>query len=176
MIPKGHYERYKKALEAWRLGEGYHYLKKLRELIIKYPQYSPFGTVGAVALDEEGNVAAATSTGGIWLKMSGRIGDTPIPGAGYYADNRGGAASATGIGECILISGVSRKAVELMIQGVHADTAAKAAINILTEIFGENTAGVITVDIKGRVGVAYNTEIMGRAYLSSDLEEPRVYI
>jgi len=65
-------------------------------------------TVGAVALDRDGNLAAATSTGGVWLKWPGRVGDSPIPGAGYYAENGVGAFSATGIGEKPLKTRCSR--------------------------------------------------------------------
>ena len=65
-------------------------------------ELGPQGTVGAVAMDRDGNVASAVSTGGRWLKLSGRIGDSGIIGSGIYADNRFGAASATGSGEFMI--------------------------------------------------------------------------
>ena len=169
--------RFNNALKSVREGKGLaRYFPKLRKLLLKHPELvsSGFGTVGAVALDSNGNVAAATSTGGVWLKVPGRVGDTPIVGAGFYADNRGGAASATGIGEYIMVLGISRKAVELMMLGVHAETAAKAVIDMVSESFGEDTAGIITVDVRGCVGVAFNTKAMGRAILASNLREPIV--
>ena len=176
MIPKGHVDRYRRALEEWRSGRGFRHLSRLRELVAKYPKLLDLDTVGAVALDRDGNVAAATSTGGIWLKMPGRVGDSPIPGAGFYADNSGGAASATGIGEYIIMTRLCSRAVELMCQGVTASTAAKAAIDVITERYGRGTAGIITVDIKGNVGIEYNTAGMGRGIMASDLDSPIVRV
>src|SRR5581483_12307998 len=76
------------------------------------PAPGKLGTVGAVACDREGHVAAATSTGGLFLKMPGRVGDTPIIGAGTYADDEAGAASCTGKGEAILKVSLAKMSVD----------------------------------------------------------------
>ncbi len=146
------------------------YWKKLREIL---PLIAPVAsdTVGAVALDTEGNVAAAASTGGVWLKLPGRVGDSPIPGAGFYADNRGGGASATGLGETIVMTGLTKLAVELMIQGKSAEEACIAAIKELTNRFGPDTAGIIAIDIRGNIAAVHNTEHMPYAYACRDRVE-----
>ena len=146
------------------------HLRRISELVQKYKDIA-YGTVGAVALDREGRLAAATSTGGYWLKLPGRIGDTPIVGAGFYA-NKNAAASSTGIGEYILIAGLCRKAVEFVEAGLNATSAAVKSIEYMSAFFGENTAGLIIVDFRGYVGAAFNTKGMGRAILSKSHKEP----
>jgi len=123
-------------------------------------------TVGAAALDSEGIPAAAVSTGGMWLKLPGRIGDSAIIGAGVYADSKKGAASATGTGEEIIRNALCMKACDFLPQG-GAQAAAESAISLMTRASGPGTAGLITVDLKGRVGAAVNTEAMGRAWYDS---------
>ena len=150
------------------------HLRRLRKLLEKMNE-THFETVGAVALDKEGKLAAATSTGGYWLKLPGRIGDTPVVGAGFYA-NHIAAASASGIGEYILITGLCRRAVELVEGGLSAFEAASKSIAYITNIFGENTAGLIIVDAHGYVGYAFNTEGMGRALLSGSHREAKVAV
>ena len=122
------------------------------------------GTIGAVALDARGKVAAATSTGGMSFKRKGRVGDTPLPGAGTYADGRGGAASATGHGELILRVCMTHQACQAMRSGRSAQEAAERAIEALGEVGGDG--GVITVDVRGGFGVAFNTERMARAWIA----------
>jgi len=119
-------------------------------------------TVGAVGIDGSGTVAAAVSTGGMWLKLPGRIGDSAVIGAGIYADDRLGAACATGTGEEIIRNALSLRAVELMASH-EAGASARRAIAIMTRLSGRGTGGIITVDRKGRVGRAFNTEAMGTA-------------
>ena len=121
------------------------------------------GTVGAVAIGFDGVPAAAVSTGGRWMKLPGRVGDSAILGAGVFADNRLGAACATGMGEEIIRCALSMKACELM-KIENAPAAARMAINYISRKRGRDTAGIITVDRKGRVGAAYNTKAMGRAW------------
>lgn len=150
------------------------YLRRISKLVKKHKDIA-YGTVGAVALDKEGRLAAATSTGGYWLKLPGRIGDTPIVGAGFYAD-KDAAASSTGIGEYILIAGLCRKAVELVKAGLNAAFAAIKSIEYMSASFGENTAGLIIVDSHGYVGAAFNTKGMGRAMLSKSHKEPVIAI
>lgn len=122
-------------------------------------------TVGAVAVDAEGRCAAAVSTGGLWLKAPLRVGDSAIPGAGLYAsDAFGGAACATGIGERILRIGLCRDACDRLGRGATAAEAAKGAIAAMTERFGADSAGIIVVDRAGRIGAAFDTRGMGRAF------------
>lgn len=121
------------------------------------------GTVGAVALDSSGRLAAATSTGGVMGKRSGRVGDSAVIGAGTYADSVIGAGSATGDGEDIIRATLARTAVELMRDGKDPTQAARTALARLTRQTG-GAAGLILLDPFGRSGVAYNTESMGVAF------------
>lgn len=120
------------------------------------------GTVGAVAVDRDGHVAAATSTGGINWKRSGRVGDTPLPGCGTWADDRGGAASATGDGEAIIRVTLCRSLVDRLERGEDPDTAAAAVLDELTTR-GRGTGGVIAVTPRGDVVAAHATETMSYA-------------
>lgn len=107
------------------------------------------GTVGAVAVDGEGNFAAATSTGGVLMKRRGRVGDTPLIGAGTYADNEaGGAASATGRGEQILRVMLCRLAVDQISRGASAEQAGHFALDEL-ERRVSGKAGLILIDRRG---------------------------
>ena len=120
-------------------------------------------TVGAVAIGSDGIPAAAVSTGGRWMKLPGRVGDSAILGAGVFADARLGAACATGMGEEIIRCALSMKACEFM-KTRDAQAAAAMAIRYISRKRGRGTAGIVTMDRKGRVGAAYNTEAMGRAW------------
>jgi beta-aspartyl-peptidase (threonine type) len=117
------------------------------------------GTVGAVAVDRAGHTAAATSTGGIMFKLPGRIGDSAVVGAGTYADDRAGAASATGSGEAILMAGLAKAAVDLLRDGMEPSTAARHALRRLRER-SEAAVGIILVDRFGRVGRASQAAYM----------------
>lgn len=123
------------------------------------------GTVGAVALDVNGHVAAATSTGGTSFKKRGRIGDTPLIGCGTYADDRLGAASATGHGESIIRVVLAKAACDAIEEGLSAERAAAAAISRLERVRG--AAGLILVDRQGGIGLACNTERMARAWIDA---------
>ena len=120
------------------------------------------GTVGAVARDAKGTVAAATSTGGLVNKRAGRVGDSPVPGAGTYADDEGGAGSATGAGEAILRVVLAKSAIEALRAGTRPEPAARAAIGALGARVG-GTGGLILVDRAGRLGLARNTASMSWA-------------
>ncbi len=167
-------EKHRKLFEDFLSGKGFKHLSKIRELI-KDLNIMFHDTVGAVALDKEGNLASATSTGGYWLKLPGRIGDSPIVGAGFYA-NKYAAASATGIGEYILMTMLCLRAVEYVEKGLHADEASQKAIEHITEIYGENTAGIIVIDNLGYIGVSFNTEGMGRGVMARNLSSVKVAI
>jgi len=120
-------------------------------------------TVGAVALDQEGHLAAGASTGGISLKHPGRVGDSPIPGAGYYAEDGLGACSATGIGETILLGMVCRKIVELLSKKSPVE-AVKHVLFEHTNRFGADTVGVIVLSAEGEAVVGINTRAMPIGY------------
>lgn len=122
------------------------------------------GTVGAVALDKAGRLAVATSTGGIFNKQSGRIGDSPIIGAGTYADDTLGASSATGQGEAIIRTTLTRTAVEFLRGGKDPMHAATMAVKVLKKRTG-GEGGLVLLDPFGRVGYAYNTPAMSLAFL-----------
>ena len=124
-------------------------------------------TVGAVALDRLGNVAAATSTGGTKLKHPGRVGDSPLVGSGAYADNYSAAVSATGHGEALMKIVISKQVCDFVSAGLSMQKACEAAINILHERV-KGQGGLIGVDNKGRIGIAYNTKVMPHAYAVAD--------
>ena len=133
-------------------------------------------TVGAVALDANGNLAAATSTGGMTNKRWGRVGDSPIIGAGTYADNRSCAVSATGHGEYFIRATVARDICSrVQYQGLDLASAADALINgQLRDMGGDG--GIIALDTKGNIALTFNTPGMYRA--SVDVEgnlEVRIY-
>ncbi len=117
------------------------------------------GTVGAVACDARGSVAAATSTGGTTNKRRGRVGDTPIIGAGTFADDGAGAASNTGHGEGVMRTCLGYWAVEAMRAGAAPDEAARRAIEHLGARVGSR-GGIILVDPRGRIGLARSTATM----------------
>ena len=106
------------------------------------------GTVGCVARDREGRVAAATSTGGMLLKRRGRVGDSPMIGAGTYADERAGAASCTGVGEAFIKAVAAKVAVDAMRAGAPPDRAAQQALVDVRRHGGDG--GIICVDRHGR--------------------------
>ncbi len=135
----------------------------------------PSETVGAVACDTRGQVAAASSTGGTFLKLPGRIGDSPVVGAGLYADDRRGAAASTGQGEAILRMVMAFRAVEAMNSGIGPAEAAQQVIQTLESRCG-GEGGIILVDSKGELGYAFNTPHMAHAYLAEGMTKPEVGI
>ena len=130
-----------------------------QERLRRAPVHVGGGTVGACAIDARGHVAAATSTGGTPFKRRGRVGDTPLSGCGTYADDQGGAASATGHGESIIRVTLTRRLVDMLRAGAPAEEAARGAIDELGQRV-DGSGGVICVDRNGRVGVAHNTPRM----------------
>ncbi|HJT61273.1 MAG TPA: isoaspartyl peptidase/L-asparaginase [Burkholderiales bacterium] len=120
------------------------------------------GTVGAVALDHEGNLAAATSTGGYTGKLPGRIGDSPIIGAGTYADNRACAVSGTGLGEAFIRAAVAYDVAARM--RYRKESLARAAAGALAKVARlGGDGGLIAVDRRGNVAMPFNSEGMYRA-------------
>ncbi|RLI22113.1 asparaginase [Candidatus Bathyarchaeota archaeon] len=165
--------KYWKNLKEKLLKGEVNYLPKLHKLVKENPNLFVYETVGAVALDNEGNVAAATSTGGMTLKLPGRIGDSPLIGCGNYADNESGACSATGIGE-IAIRLVLAKTVCEYMRSMDAQTAVEEAIKLVNRrIAGQaNFMGLIAVDTKGNIGAAHNSPNMCWAYMKPNMDEP----
>lgn len=125
-----------------------------------------YGTVGAVALDKSGNLAAGTSTGGMTAKMPGRVGDAPIIGAGTYADNESCAVSSTGDGEYFIRVGVARMiCARMAMKGMSAEKAAQATLDEVKALGG--TGGVIVLSNDGRPALMMNAEGMFRGQASS---------
>ncbi|MEM1700339.1 MAG: isoaspartyl peptidase/L-asparaginase, partial [Desulfurococcaceae archaeon] len=166
-------ERYKDALrKVFREEPGDPYYRLLRSFVENSNAFhrlvqdliNVYDTVGAVALDDRGVLAAATSTGGILLKLPGRVGDTPIPGAGFYAGS-GTACSSTGIGEQIIRAmPCLRLDQEYMLTG-SLEKAVSRVMEHVEKSVGSNTMGFIAVDKEGNVAYAYNTEAMLIGYV-----------
>lgn len=127
-----------------------------------------FGTVGAVALDRSGNLAAGTSTGGMTNKKYGRVGDAPIIGAGTYANNNTCAVSATGWGEYFIRLGVARDIAAIMeYQAQTVQAAADRVIHQKLQKLGGD-GGIIAMDKFGNMAISFNSEGMYRAYINAD--------
>lgn len=126
-----------------------------------------FGTVGAVVRDAAGHLAAATSTGGMTNKRPGRVGDSPIPGAGCYADDRSVAVSCTGTGEAFIRAAAAHEVGALMrIGGLPlADACARVVFDELPTVGGDG--GLIAVDTLGNVWLGFNTEGMYRGWVEA---------
>jgi beta-aspartyl-peptidase (threonine type) len=126
------------------------------------------GTVGAVALDQEGNLAAGTSTGGRMLKMHGRVGDTPIIGAGNYASNKTCAVSATGNGEYFIRNVIAYDISALIeYRGMSLEEAAVYEIQEKLKSQG-GEGGLIAIDRSGKIVMPFNTSAMIRGFITSD--------
>jgi beta-aspartyl-peptidase (threonine type) len=125
------------------------------------------GTVGAVALDRHGNLAAGTSTGGLTNKRFGRVGDSPVIGAGTYADNRSVAVSATGTGEIFIRTVAAfNTAAQVRLQRLPITEAADNALAEIAAIGGDG--GLIVLDAKGNHALRFNTKGMFRGTIGSD--------
>jgi beta-aspartyl-peptidase (threonine type) len=134
------------------------------------PSLDHFGdTVGCIAVDDHGDISAGTSTGGTRFKPAGRVGDSPIIGAGVYADNFLGGASATGWGEAITRVVLSKYALDALALCQNPDQAARVAIEYLARRVG-GTGGIILADTSGRVGFSYNTQRMACAYICQGMD------
>lgn len=150
-------------------------VKDSESTMLDHTEDKKFGTVGAVALDQHGNIAAATSTGGMTNKMFNRIGDTPIIGAGTYASNETCAISCTGHGEFFIRSVVAYDVACLMAyRGLSlADACEEVVNNKLVKTGGEG--GLIAIDRKGNISLVFNSEGMYRGCLKAG-ESPIVSI
>jgi len=166
--------RYWKELKQKLLSGEEQNLPKLRQLLQSHPNLFETDTVGAVALDKQGNAAAATSTGGFTLKFPGRIGDSPLIGCGNYADNQAGACSATGIGEVAIRLVLAKHVCDQMCTGQAAQKAVENAIALVNRRLRiKNSMGLIAVDTQGRIGAAHNTRNLCWAYVTPKTAKPK---
>ena len=150
------------------------WLRKNQRLLQQHSEIGHYDTVGAVALDKYGNYAAAASTGGMGMKLPGRIGDTPLIGSGLYCDNAAGAATATGWGEVAVKLGLSRAVCMMMGDDSSASKAVATCVQMATRrLHGQ--AGMIAIDSKGKIAAAQNTAYMPWAYGTQSMKKPRVY-
>ena len=142
-------------------------LKEQGSIDSEYPDWK-FGTVGVAALDKQGNLAAGTSTGGMTNKMHNRIGDSPIIGAGTYANNKTCAVSCTGHGEYFIRLNLAHEVSALMLyKGYDVEKAASFMIhNSLSDMGG--AGGLVAMDRNGNISLPFNTPGMFRAYRMSD--------
>ena len=124
------------------------------------------GTVGCVARDVAGRLAAATSTGGMMLKRRGRVGDSAVIGAGTYADDGAGAVSCTGLGEAFIKAAAAKQAVEALRAGRSPAEAARQLLPAVRRHGG--SGGLICVDAAGRVGLAFDTPRMAHAWIDAE--------
>ena len=137
---------------------------------------SKFGTVGAVALDVHGNLAAATSTGGMTNKQVGRVGDTPLIGAGCYAANATAAVSATGTGEIFMRTVAAYDVAARMAYG--GASMQQAAEHVVMQVLPtyQGRGGLIALDAQGNLALPFNTEGMYRGYArGSDTPVTAIY-
>jgi beta-aspartyl-peptidase (threonine type) len=162
-------DRERARLEAWRArggaanpGGDFGARPRARE--------GPGDTVGAVAVDGIGRIAAGLSTGGMCGKPSGRIGDAPIPNCGYFADNRLAGVACTGWGEGILRMGLARRTAELARDNGAQDAAWLAIRELQDRIDGK--AGVIVISRNGSIGWAFNTPFMALGYRDTETDFP----
>lgn len=158
-------EKFAREHDVEMVDPSYFFTRKRWDALLKAQKH---GTVGAVALDKAGNLAAATSTGGMTNKMTGRVGDTPVIGAGTYANNNTCAVSATGYGEFFIRYTVAHDISALMeYKGMPLSEAANEVIfNKLMPVGG--TGGVIAVDKNGNYTMTFNTSGMFRGVVTSN--------
>lgn len=161
LVEKSYFDdeyRFEQLLKARREG----IVARDHDVHVQAPGAKPKGTVGAVALDSSGNLAAATSTGGTTNKIPGRVGDTPVPGAGTFADNRTCAVSCTGYGEELMKKVAAYDLHSRMIyKGLALE---EAAMEVVNEHLEHDSGGLIAVDKEGRFALCFNTVGMFRGY------------
>ena len=132
-------------------------------------------TVGCVAMDKSGHIAAGTSTGGLAGKLPGRIGDSPLIGSGLYADATQGGCSMTGDGEAIMRLVLAKTVIDLLQGGIHPNVAAAHAMRMLASKTG-GEGGCIVIDSCGRIGWAHNATNLPCAYMTDKMQAPAIYM
>jgi beta-aspartyl-peptidase (threonine type) len=161
------YFRTPQQIEAWEKWK-----KKIPDVTLHRPRAQGdedeqlyLGTVGCAVLDTKGNLAAATSTGGLMGKRWGRVGDSPIIGAGTFADNASCAVSGTGVGEDFIRNNVAADIAARMRYG--AKTLAESAKAVVQTVLPEDCGGIIAIDRAGHIVMEFNTPGMSRAAADS---------
>ncbi|MHA2320240.1 MAG: isoaspartyl peptidase/L-asparaginase [Candidatus Thorarchaeota archaeon] len=145
------------------------YRQEIESGLVEIPQISPGGdTVGCIVVDTNGNIAATSSTGGIHKKLPGRVGDSPVMGAGAYANDVCG-ASATGWGEHIMRVVLSRMTVLYVEEGLDVMSAAKKGMDLFEEKT-DSEAGIIVADKEGNYGYSTNTKAMPTFVISGKID------
>jgi beta-aspartyl-peptidase (threonine type) len=129
------------------------------------------GTVGAVALDRRGLIAAATSTGGMAGKLPGRVGDSPLIGCGTYAESTAGGVSCTGDGEATIRVVLARRTIEILKAAGDPMHACRIAVDVLVEE-GRGSGGLICIDWRGRLGWAHSTPLMPVGFMTPAHDAP----
>jgi beta-aspartyl-peptidase (threonine type) len=167
LLTERQYENWKAMQTANESQEPRYHRREVRSLSAREEKH---GTVGAVAIDMSDRLAAATSTGGIYNKYPGRVGDSPLVGCGFYADEQA-AISCTGHGEDFVRLLIAKRTADFVMRGYTAREAAEAAIAVLGQR-ATGTGGLIVVDRLGNVGFAWNSQNMSHAYMVEGLEEP----
>ncbi len=156
------------------------YRKRKKEMDQELKPYDGHDTVGMVCLDTSGTVTAATSTSGLFMKRSGRVGDSPIVGSGFYADSEVGGATATGLGEDLMKGCISYEIVRLMKEGLTPQAACEKAVAELDRKLREKRGeagdlSVVAMNCKGEFGCA--TNIGGFSFsVATQEQEPVVYL
>ncbi|GFI10586.1 N(4)-(Beta-N-acetylglucosaminyl)-L-asparaginase [Lachnospiraceae bacterium] len=156
------------------------YRKRKKEMDQELKPYDGHDTVGMVCLDTSGTVTAATSTSGLFMKRSGRVGDSPIVGSGFYADSEVGGATATGLGEDLMKGCISYEIVRLMKEGLTPQAACEKAVTELDRKLREKRGeagdlSVVAMNCKGEFGCA--TNIGGFSFsVATQEQEPVVYL
>jgi len=149
------------------------WLKRNAAFLRRHPEILGHDTVGAVAMDAAGHFASAASTGGMVMKLPGRIGDTPLIGSGLYSD-KSGTATVTGWGEIAVKLGLARTMCLMMENGMSAPKAAvKCVRSASSRLHGH--AGIIAIDRKGRIAAVHNTAYMPWAYASDSVKSLRAH-
>ncbi|NBK92539.1 N(4)-(beta-N-acetylglucosaminyl)-L-asparaginase [bacterium 1XD21-13] len=156
------------------------YRKRKKELDKELKPYDGHDTVGMVCLDTAGTVTAATSTSGLFMKRSGRVGDSPIVGSGFYADSQVGGATATGLGEDLMKGCISYEIVRLMVEGLTPQAACEKAVTDLDRKLREKRGeagdlSVVAMNCKGEFGCATNIGGFSFSVATKD-QEPVVYL
>lgn len=157
-----------------------HYENRLKELQEEIKPYSGHDTVCMIAIDESGHMASATSTSGLFMKHPGRLGDSPVCGAGFYVDSQVGGASATGLGEDVMKGCVSYEIVRRMKEGMHPQEACETAVYEFDAELKKRRGkagdmSLIAMNCKGEWGCA--TNIDGFSFVvTNEKQEPTVYL
>lgn len=148
------------------------WVQKNPTLLRSHPDIIGHDTVGALAMDAMGNFAAAASTGGITMKLPGRIGDTPQIGSGIYSDNLSGAATVTGWGEIAIRLTLSKAVCLAMENGMPASRAAELAVKTASKRL-RGDAGVIAIDRHGKLAAVHNTPYMPWSFWETGMRAPK---